>query len=195
MKAFSVFVITAAACAVLLTGCGTASGSASSVVPDASHTESTAQPTGTPTVTPTPNPTATPIPDSKADSTAEPDSTPEAESSETEGKNLFDPASADYSGVVAEMMDGGFTLSPTVVERQGANASVGVMAEAGTSSSWVSVMCTDDTRYIAIYADGNGSSSQTEGSADIVQAGAMVYITGSNTDSGFTADTVAILNP
>ena len=96
---------------------------------------------------------------------------------------------------MVEMTDTGFTLSPTVVERLGANASVGVMAEAGASSSWFSVMCTDDTRYIAIYADGNGSSSQAEGSADMVQAGAMVYITGSNTDSGFTADTVAILNP
>ena len=89
----------------------------------------------------------------------------------------------------------GFTLSPTVVERLGANASVGVMAEAGASSSWFSVMCTDDTRYIAIYADGNGSSRQAEGSADMVQAKAFVYITGINTDSGFTADTVAILNP
>ena len=68
------------------------------------------------------------------------------------------------------------------------------MAEAG-ASSWFSVMCTDDTRYIAIYADGNGSSSQAEGSADMVQAKAFVYITGINTDSGFTADTVAILNP
>jgi hypothetical protein len=188
-------VITAVACVFFLTGCGAASDSTSSVVPDASHTESTAQPTATPTVTPTPNPTATPIPDLKADSTAEPDSTPEAESSETEEKSLFDPASADYTGSVVEMTDTGFTLSPTVVERLGANASVGVMAEAGASSSWFSVMCTDDTRYIAIYADGNGSSSQAEGSADMVQAGAMVYITGINTDSGFTADTVAILNP
>lgn len=111
------------------------------------------------------------------------------------GKIPFDPASADYTGSVVEMTDTGFTLSPTVVERLGANASVGVMAEAGASSSWFSVMCTDDTRYIAIYADGNGSSRQAEGSADMVQAKAFVYITGINTDSGFTADTVAILNP
>lgn len=194
MKALSVFVIIAAACVFILTGCGAASDSTSSVVPDASHTESTAQPTATPTITPTPNPTATPTPDSKADSTAEPDSTQEAESSETEEKSLFDPASADYTGSVVEMTDTGFTLSPTVVERLGANASVAVMAEAGTASQF-SVMCTDDTRYIAIYADGNGSSSQAEGSADMVQANAFVYITGSNTDSGFTADTVAILNP
>ena len=173
MKEFSVFVITAAACVFFLTGCGAASDSTSSVEPDAPHTESTAQPTATPIITPA----------------------PDAESSEAVEESLFDPASADYSGPVVEMTDTGFTLSPTVVERQGANASVGVMAEAGTSSSWVSVMCTDDTRYIAIYADGNGSSSQTEGSDDMVQAGAMVYITGSNTDSGFTADTVAILNP
>ena len=174
MKAFSVFVITAAACVFFLTGCGAASDSTSSVEPDAPHTESTAQPTATPIITPA----------------------PDAESSEAVEESLFDPASADYTGSVVEMTDTGFTLSPTVVERLGANASVGVMAEAGaSSSSWFSVMCTDDTRYIAIYADGNGSSSQTEGSDDMVQAGAMVYITGSNTDSGFTADTVAILNP
>ena len=165
MKEFSVFVITAAACVFFLTGCGAASDSTSSVEPDAPHTESTAQPTA-----------------------------PDAESSEAVEKSLFDPASADYTGSVVEMTDTGFTLSPTVVERLGANASVGVMAEAG-ASSWFSVMCTDDTRYIAIYADGNGSSRQAEGSADMVQAKAFVYITGINTDSGFTADTVAILNP
>ena len=95
--------ITAAACVFFLTGCGAATDSTSSVVPDVSHAESTAQPTATPTVTPTPNPTATPTPDSKADSTAEPDQTPDAESSEAEGKSLFDPASADYSGSVVEM--------------------------------------------------------------------------------------------
>ena len=173
MKEFSVFVITAAACVFFLTGCGVASDSTSSVGPDTPHTESTAQPTATPIITPA----------------------PDAESSEAVEKSLFDPASADYTGSVVEMTDTGFTLSPTVVQRQGADASAAVMAEAGASSSWFSVMCTDDTRYIAIYADGNGSSSQAEGSADMVQAGAMVYITGSNTDSGFTADTVAILNP
>ncbi len=173
MKEFSVFVITAAACVFFLTGCGAASDSTSSVEPDAPHTESTAQPTATPIITPA----------------------PDAESSEAVEKSLFDPASADYTGSVVEMTDTGFTLSPTVVERLGANASVGVMAEAGASSSWFSVMCTDDTRYIAIYADENGSSRQAEGSADMVQAKAFVYITGINTDSGFTADTVAILNP
>ena len=135
MKEFSVFVITAAACVFFLTGCGAASDSTSSVEPDAPHTESTAQPTATPIITPA----------------------PDAESSEAVEKSLFDPASADYTGSVVEMTDTGFTLSPTVVERLGANASVGVMAEAG-ASSWFSVMCTDDTRYIAIYADGNGSS-------------------------------------
>lgn len=173
MKAFSVFVITAAACVFFLTGCGAASDSTYSVEPDAPHTESTAQPTATPIITPA----------------------PDAESSEGVEESLFDPASVDYSGVVVEMTDTGFTLSPTVVQRQGADASAAVMAEAGTASSVFSVTCTDDTRYIAIYADGNGSSRQAEGSADMVQAKAFVYITGSNTDSGFTADTVAILNP
>lgn len=167
MKEFPVFVITAAACVFFLTGCGAASDSTSSVEPDAPHTESTAQPTATPIITPA----------------------PDAE------KSLFDPASADYTGSVVEMTDTGFTLSPTVVQRQGADASAAVMAEAGTASSVFSVTCTDDTRYIAIYADGNGSSRQAEGSADMVQAKAFVYITGINTDSGFTADTVAILNP
>ena len=124
MKEFSVFVITAAACVFFLTGCGAASDSTSSVEPDAPHTESTAQPTATPIITPA----------------------PDAESSEAVEKSLFDPASAAYTGSVVEMTDTGFTLSPTVVERLGANASVGVMAEAGASSSWFSVMCTDDTR-------------------------------------------------
>lgn len=129
-----------------------------------------AQPTATPIITPA----------------------PDAESSEAVEKSLFDPASADYTGSVVEMTDTGFTLSPTVVERLGANASVGVMAEAGASSSWFSVMCTDDTRYIAIYADGNGQfQSGGRAPADMVQAWCQVYITGSNTDSGFTADTVA----
>lgn len=195
MKAFSVFLITAAACVFFLAGCGAASDSTSSVVPDASHTESTAQPTATPAITPTPNPTVTPAPDSEAAPTTEPDPTPETESSETVEKALFDPESADYSGVVVEMTDTGFTFSLMAVEHQGANASADVVAEAGTASSGFSVTCTDDTRYIAIYADGNGSSSQAEGSADMVQAKAFVYITGSNTDSGFTADTVAVLNP
>lgn len=194
MKAFSVFVITAAACVFLMTGCGAASHSASSAAPDTSHPESTAQPAATPTITPTPEPTASPAPDSEAVSAAEPDPTPEAESSSAVEEVLFDPVSADYSGSVVEMTDTGFSLSPTVVERQSENAGVAVMAEAGTASRF-SVTCTDDTRYIAIYADGNGNSSQAEGSADMVQANAFVYITGSKTDDGFAADTVAILNP
>ncbi len=101
---------------------------------------------------------------------------PDAESSEAVEKSLFDPASADYTGSVVEMTDTGFTLSPTVVQRQGADASAAVMAEAGTASSVFSVTCTDDTRYIAIYADGNGSSRQAEGSADMVAGkGLCVY--------------------
>ena len=96
MKEFSVFVITAAACVFFLTGCGVASDSTSSVEPDTPHTESTAQPTATPIITPA----------------------PDAESSEAVEKSLFDPASADYTGSVVEMTDTGFTLSPTVVQRQ-----------------------------------------------------------------------------
>lgn len=188
MKAFSVFVAAAAACLFFLTGCGAASQSASSGLPAASHPESTLPPAAAPTSTPTPSPAVPPAPEAAA--ATEPTPEPEAAAEET----LFDPDAADDSGVVVKMTDTGFVLSLTVVEHQGGSAGTAVMAEAGTSAR-LSVTCTEETRYIAIYADGNGNSSQAEGCAAMVQANAFVYITGSRTDSGVTADAVAILNP
>lgn len=192
MNAFPAFVIATAACAFLLVGCGAASGSASSAVPDTVHWESTAPPAATPTVAPTPDPTAAPAAEEAP--TAAPVPTPQEEASSGEEEILFDTDAADYSGAVAKMTDRGFLLSPTVVSAPGGDTGTAVMAEAGTASRF-SVICTEDTRYIAVYADGNGNSSQTEGTVDMVRENAFVYITGSKTDGGFTADAVAILNP
>lgn len=192
MHLLSTFAITAAVCALLLTGCSSASDTITTDGPDVSRQADTVQPSSTPAAAAAP--TSTPAPEESPD--AEPTPTPLTEpdaESDPEGM-LFDTDSADYFGPVTEMTDTGFCLSPVVVYEQGSNASVAVAAEAGTSAA-VPVICTDDTRYIAIYADGNGNSSQEEGSADLVRADATVYITGSRTDGGFTADTVAILNP
>lgn len=163
---------------LLLAGCGAESLSAP------------AAPSPTPVTTAAPAPEATAAP-------AEPEETAPAATAEPaadRGDTRFDPAAADYSGHVLEATEGEFLLSPTVVTRQGSGGNVSVMAEAGPSTA-ITVRCDDATRYLAIYADGKGSSRQEAGGAAMVGKDAFVYVTGSETDAGFLADTVAILNP
>lgn len=192
MHVLSAFVIAAAACALLLTGCGSGADSTSTLdMPDSSRLEQNPVQTSP---APADAATSTPAPSPEVFPPAEPTATPVPESDPDTETILFDTDSAAYSGPVTEMTDAGFCMSLMVVEDRGDGAGVAVMAEAGTSSA-LPVICTGDTRYIAIYADGNGSSSQEEGSADMVRKDAFVFVTGSSTDDGFTADAVAVLNP
>lgn len=157
--------LAAAACALLLTGCGSPAGSAASL------SGQSVRPSPAPAVTAAPSP--------------EPSATQSA---------LFDVDAAAYDGLVEEQTDTGFLLCPTVVDSQSAGSDGCVMAQADTGSAFA-VTCPEDTCYLAIYADGNGTSRQEEGTAEMIRENAYVYITGSMTDDGFIADTVAILNP
>lgn len=105
------------------------------------------------------------------------------------GADAFDPDAADYRGSVTELTDTGFLLNPAVM------AGAGIMASAGGGDTEMAVYCDSGTTYLAVYADGAGNSRQEPGDAGLVTPGAFVWLTGSRTDDGFAADTVAFLNP
>lgn len=145
-----------------------------------------------------PAPSAGSLPPSSSAVSREPESSPAPEGSpapESSGSGaavLFDPEAADYRGNVTEATGTGFLLAPAEVEEMDGTK---VMASAGGGRASLPVLCSEETDYVAIYADTDGNSRQEAGDAGMIAPGAFVYLTGSRTDDGFAADTVAFLNP
>ena len=68
-------------------------------------------------------------------------------------------------------------------------------AALSSTGAALTVQTVETTRYIAIYANLDGHSRQEPGTAELLAENAFVYLTGSEADGVFTADTVAVLNP
>lgn len=170
-------------CAAWLVGCGGSSAPGTGQITATTAPKATLSPAAEDQVntgsSATSQPTAVPSP-----------AKPSPEISSAPGDPLFDPSTADYTGVVTELTDTGFLLSPTAVTGGG----TGVMASAGGSAA-LPVLCTENAEYIAIYAGADGSARQEAGSADLIEPDAYLYLTGSETPDGFTADAIAVLNP
>lgn len=139
-----------------------------------------------------PPPSSGSLPASSSAVSREPESSPAPESSGSGAPVLFDPEAADYRGNVTEATDTGFLLAPAEVEEMDGTK---VMASAGGGRASLPVLCSEETDYVAIYADTDGNSRQEAGDAGMIAPGAFVYLTGSRTDGGFAADAVAVLNP
>lgn len=108
----------------------------------------------------------------------------------TPSPGAFDPAAAAYRGNILDFTGSGFTLAVAQVTQAGDNA-----AALSSTGAALTVQTVETTRYIAIYASPDGHSRQEPGTAELLAENAFVYLTGSEADGVFTADTVAVLNP
>lgn len=108
----------------------------------------------------------------------------------TPSPGAFDPAAAAYRGNILDLTGSGFTLAVAQVTQAGDNA-----AALSSTGAALTVQTVETTRYIAIYASLDGHSHQEPGTAELLAENAFVYLTGSEADGVFTADTVAVLNP
>lgn len=108
----------------------------------------------------------------------------------TPSPGAFDPAAAAYRGNILDLTGNGFTLAVAQVTQTGDNA-----AALSSTGAALAVQTVETTRYIAIYASLDGHSRQEPGTAELLAENAFVYLTGSEADGVFTADTVAVLNP
>ena len=108
----------------------------------------------------------------------------------TPSPGAFDPAAAAYRGNILDLTGSGFTLAVAQVTQAGDTA-----AALSSTGAALTVQTVETTRYIAIYASLDGHSRQEPGTAELLAENAFVYLTGSEADGVFTADTVAVLNP
>lgn len=134
-----------------------------------------------------------PVPTPAATAAPEPAATAAAASpmpAATPSPGAFDPAAAAYRGNILDLTGSGFTLAVAQVTQAGDNA-----AALSSTGAALTVQTVETTRYIAIYANPDGHSRQEPGTAELLDENAFVYLTGSEADGVFTADTVAVLNP
>lgn len=124
----------------------------------------------------------------ESSATLTPESKPEATSipvaSAEPQDTLADP---DLQGIVQEIVDDGFTLTPVQVESSGGAAAAGAGGDAPVDVDWTHA--TIET--MRVYNGGHGEPQAAD--AAVIQPGKQVYLYGTQDSERFVADRILVL--
>lgn len=124
----------------------------------------------------------------ESSATLTPESKPEATSitvaSAEPQDTLADP---DLQGIVQEIVDDGFTLTPVQVESSGGAAAAGAGGDASVDVDWTHA--TIETMHV--YNGGHGEPQAAD--AAVIQQSKQVYLYGTQDSESFVADKILVL--
>lgn len=124
----------------------------------------------------------------ESSATLTPESKPEATSIPVASAEPQDTlANPDLQGIVQEIVDNGFTLTPVQVESSGGAAAAGAGGDASVDVDWT--RATIETMHV--YNSGHGEPQAAD--AAVIQQGKQVYLYGTQDSESFVADRILVL--